>query len=1190
MKHFISYTIFIVSSFLIFSGILLQNTNKINQKVIISNDSITIKKDTSVNKLPEGYPYITNFTLSKHRKIESVCTDSIGIMVFADNTGVTFFDGETEKYIKIEDSPNLLKKDKTTDRFYVACKRGYGILSKDEAGNYIYTSLSKKSYDKQSYNRIVVTKKNVIFSGKYKTVNYNLKTKQISDIYNDNNLPVTGIFTLNNKLYINILNEGLQILSNKKKSSVISDSLFADSEILFSIPDKTNVILGLSNNQLYIFDGTSYSPFENKASDYIKESIINNGTELDKKTFAVTTLNGGAVILDKETGETKNILNYRTGLPDDEIFAAGIDYKGGLWLAHDYGISRVAFDIPIKNYTQFPGLQENINDVKFYDSTLFVATGEGLYRLSEIKSYEEVEVAENKRIKYRKRINSRQNNTVSENTNNNLINISDDELNDEEETGGFFSRWKKRKEKKEKEKQEKETDIQTSDNNAESENNSSNKNNGKHSYKTEYKTITEYKKIYELHSVKYIYKKIEGTNNKCKKIIDYNNGILISTTSGLLYFKNNKLSTVIPEAYIYNVSCNPKTKIFYVSTSDGLFKVNSIKNKFEINLISGSSLKENTLNTLYTINDSMLWASGNHKVYLFKISGSDILSTEQFDINTDFEEKITITKKQDIFVFFTGTSAYYYDTKYNNITEDPELTNLLSESDHFYMLNDTTYTINLGSRILYKNNLSDTINQLKYAWIFNQIKKITIDRNNNIWLISGENEIFKIKQDLTESKNQLKIFLTSIKDLNGNSFANTSFLKLNSNYKNITVHLTSPGYLKKGFINYYYGIDVSNSNEYIKTENSYFSIPELTAGKHILSVYAVNSLNEKSETLKIIIQVNPPIWQTTWFIIAVFSAFLILISLGLSAFYRKKQRKIKEYNEILEIKVKERTSEIEKQNQLIQNQNIEIYEQYKKIDFQNKEITGSIRYAGKIQRAALSDTGIYSKYLSEFFILYKPRDIVSGDFYWISESKNKLLIAAVDCTGHGVPGGFLSMLGISFLNEIVREISKTNETILAADILNELRNKIITTLSSHGEEERKDGMDMSLAIIDKENMKLNFAGANNPSYIIRNSKITKIEADRMPVGSNKKLNDIPFKNRYISLKNNDCIYLFSDGYADQFGGINQKKFNSRRFREMLLHIHSHSMSEQKEIADKILHKWMGDNEQIDDILLIGIRI
>lgn len=1183
MKYFISYTIFIISGLLVFYGLLFKNVNNVNQNIYTPTDSIKIKKDTSVNKLPEGYPYITNFTLSKQKKIKSICTDSIGIMIFADNAGLTFFDGDTEKYLKITDSPNVIKKDKNLNRFYIACNKGFGYLLKDNTGNYIYHSISEKLSDKQTYTHIIVTKSNVIFSGKYKVVNYDIKTKKISNIYFDNNKPVTGIFELNKELYINILNEGLQTISDKKKKSVINDSLFANSEILFSVPFKKNTILGMSNNQLYIFDGSNYSPFENEASDYIKESIINGGKEINKKQFVVTGLNGGAIIINKNTGNTLNILNYRTGLPDDEIFTTGIDHSGGLWLAHDYGISRVAFDIPVKNFSQFPGLQGNINEVKFYDSTLYVATGEGLYRLSEIKSYEEVKVAENKRVKYKKKIKSDKNNSVSNNINEEQA-IST-KIEEDESNSGFFNRWKKRKKRKKDKDENKKinSDIQSDSDNIPI-------NKVKPSYKTEYKTITEYRKIYELHSTKYIYKKINGINSKCKKLISYKEGILVSTNSGLFYIKNNKLSIVIPNTYIYNVSCNPNNNIFYVSTSDGLYKVNLFRNTFKTNLISGSSLKETILNSLFTINDSMLWASGNHKIYLFKISGTNILSTEQFDINSDFDENIIISKKKNKFLFITETSAYYCNTKYNNILEDPKLTSLLSESDHLFLLNDTTFTINSGSRILYKNNLSDTLIQLKYAWIFNQIKKITIDKNNDIWLISGKNGIFKIKHSFIENNNRFRIFLTSIKDFNGNSFIKTSYLKLNSSYKNITVHLSSPGYLKKGFINYYYGIDVSGNNEYLKTENPYFSIPELTSGKHILSVYAVNSLNEKSETLKIIIQVNPPIWQTTWFIISIFSVFLILFSIILSVFFRKKQRKIKEYNEILELKVKERTSEIEKQNQLIQNQNLEIYEQYKKIDYQNKEITGSIRYAGKIQRAALSDTGIYSKYLSDFFILYKPRDIVSGDFYWISESKNKLLIAAVDCTGHGVPGGFLSMLGISFLNEIVKDINKTEEKILAANILNELRKKIISTLSTHGEEERKEGMDMSLAIIDKENMQLNFAGANNPSYIIRDAKITKIEADRMPVGSNKKLNNIPFTNKYVTLNKNDCIYLFSDGFADQFGGKNQKKFNSRRFREMLLHIQSHSMSEQEKISEKIFYKWMGENEQIDDILLIGLKI
>ena len=208
----------------------------------------------------------------------------------------------------------------------------------------------------------------------------------------------------------------------------------------------------------------------------------------------------------------------------------------------------------------------------------------------------------------------------------------------------------------------------------------------------------------------------------------------------------------------------------------------------------------------------------------------------------------------------------------------------------------------------------------------------------------------------------------------------------------------------------------------------------------------------------------------------------------------------------------------------------------------------------------------------------------------MTEAQNKLFIAAVDCTGHGVPGGFLSMLGISFLNEIVTDMNKKTEDIKAADILNVLRNKMITTLSQHNEHTTHDGMDMALVIIDKENMLLNYAGANNPAYIIRKNQLSKITANRMPIGFNKKLNDIDFTNKFLKLKMNDSIYLFSDGYADQFGGENNKKFNSRRFRELLIHLQKFPMVQQKDIAETILKRWQKDNIQIDDILLIGIQI
>ncbi len=1206
MKHFISYTILILSSFFIFSGHLFnyKSVNKVSQIIIGENKKI--KKDSTINKLPEGYPYITNFTAFKQKHIKSICSDNYGIMVFADNSGISFFDGETEQNIEIPESPNMIKKDMTENTFYLSCKKGFGIVSKNKNGNYSYRSLSDIKHDNNSYENVIADKDKVFFSGKHKIVSYDIKTEEIKELFIDRNRFITGIFLFNNKLFANFQGTGLANFIDSSFVDVISDSLFSENEIIFNVPYKNQVILGLSNNKIYIFDGTSYSPFETDSKEYIQESIINGGGNFNDDLFVVTTLNGGAVILEKETGKTKNTLNYITGLPDDEIFAFATDKTGGLWVAHEYGTSRVAFDIPVKNFSSFPGLQGNINAVKFFDSTLYVATGEGLFKLSEIKSYEEVKVAESKRVKYTKKIKSQdKKDFTSERSDKISSDIYEDNNNEditEKEDRSFFKRWKKRKDKK---KKQKENIIEENNGETTPDNKTINKQskkdaasvtteeNPEYLYKTEYKTVTEYKKIYELHSAKFIYKKIEGINSKSKALTEYADGLLISTNSGLFFIGKTSPSPVpvIPDTYVYDISCIQNTNTFYVSSSQGVYKVSYYNNQFIAEKLGGNLLKNTTVKSIFTVNDSVFWAAGTQKVYKLKTFGSSVISTEVFKLNSGVDENIIISKKKDKYIFLTNSKAFYFNDKTGTLTEDTELTKYLNDANKVYILTDSSFTLNLGSNVLYKCNVSDTLHHLKYAWVFDNIKKITVDKTNDIWIISGNNEIFQIKPTDTANNNKFKIFITSIKDFNGNTFENNSgFLELNSNYKNITVRLSSPGYLKKGFVKYFYGIDVADENEFLETEKPFFTVPELTPGKHVLSIYAINALNEKSETLKISVEVKPPMWQTTWFLISIFILFLVLISLGISAFYRTKQRKIKEYYEILELKVKERTAEIEKQNQLIQNQNQEIYIQYQKIEIQNKEITDSIRYAGRIQKAALSDTGIYKKYLSEFFILFKPRDIVSGDFYWISESKNKLVVAAADCTGHGVPGGFLSMLGISFLNEIVKDINKTTTEINAADILTSLRKKIITTLTSHGEEERKDGMDISVVIIDKQNMKINFAGANNPAYIIRSNNLTKIDADRMPVGYNKKLNDVPFKNKYVSIKPNDIIYLFSDGYADQFGGKNQKKFNSRRFREMLLHIHKLSLNEQKIIAEKILNKWKGENLQIDDILLIGMKI
>jgi serine phosphatase RsbU (regulator of sigma subunit) len=252
---------------------------------------------------------------------------------------------------------------------------------------------------------------------------------------------------------------------------------------------------------------------------------------------------------------------------------------------------------------------------------------------------------------------------------------------------------------------------------------------------------------------------------------------------------------------------------------------------------------------------------------------------------------------------------------------------------------------------------------------------------------------------------------------------------------------------------------------------------------------------------------------------------------------------------------------------------------------QRKELIDSIRYASYIQSALLPSKEMFDRLLPENFIFFKPRDVVSGDFYWISKFKNDVIVAVADCTGHGVPGAFLSMLGISFLNEIVGKGYCNSPS----SILNQLRERVMKSLHQTGEKkEQKDGMDITLCMLDFENDQLQYAGANNPIYIIRKGYLIEIKGDRMPIGINI-VEEKSFTNHLINLEENDMIYLITDGYPDQFGGQNERKLKYKPFKNILLRIYSMQMQEQVLILEEELFKWMGNVCQIDDILIVGFK-
>lgn len=378
------------------------------------------------------------------------------------------------------------------------------------------------------------------------------------------------------------------------------------------------------------------------------------------------------------------------------------------------------------------------------------------------------------------------------------------------------------------------------------------------------------------------------------------------------------------------------------------------------------------------------------------------------------------------------------------------------------------------------------------------------------------------------------------------------------------------------------------------TLKEYTNLPE---GKYVFKVRAINIYNTISEEALFSFEIMPPWYRTIPAYLCYIICFIVLLSLSVN-FYSRRLLKEKI---ALEKLVKDRTAEVVKKsdelevqyhqintkNQEIEVRNKQILAQSHLLERKNIDITASINYAKRIQEAILPTKQKIGDYIPNFFILFKPRDIVSGDFYWFTEVNNELIIAAVDCTGHGVPGAFMSLIANDLLNDIVefKGIRKADQ------ILNELHLGISKALKQK-ENDSRDGMDMSLCVVSADRQSLQFAGAKSPLLYFQNQEMFEIRGDKMPIGgawdSDEQVRE--FTAHHVPLTTKTTLYLASDGYEDQFGGPENRKYMRRRLKEHLQEIHKKDFNEQYlELRDTFV-EWMGKHPQIDDILIFGFEI
>lgn len=312
-----------------------------------------------------------------------------------------------------------------------------------------------------------------------------------------------------------------------------------------------------------------------------------------------------------------------------------------------------------------------------------------------------------------------------------------------------------------------------------------------------------------------------------------------------------------------------------------------------------------------------------------------------------------------------------------------------------------------------------------------------------------------------------------------------------------------------------------------------------------------------------------------------FLLFVVLVVIGIGVLVYRQSQVRKRLNQTLA----EQNSALEQANAEIEAQRDQLQENFKVIEDKNKSITDSIRYAMRIQQAALPGDDSLLSIIPNHFIYYKPRDIVSGDFYWVKQIENYTLLVAADCTGHGVPGAFVSMLGISLLNEISQQHKKPN----ASYMLNQMRDRVKTSLKQTGKHnEQKDGMDMVLVIIDQNTLELQYSGANNPIIIARNSEIFAFKPTKNPIGIYA--SEKPFEDQVFQLQKDDNIYMYSDGIVDQFGGHKGDKFKTARLKELITKTSASDIKTQGQIFTNTFDNWKQDHDQIDDMLFVAIKI
>jgi serine phosphatase RsbU (regulator of sigma subunit) len=1089
-----------------------------------------------------GGPLLSHYTESRQIENQSwaICQNENNVMLFANRRGILTFDGQDWGSIPIPVIPYSLAYNNRDKKVYVGGDNNYGYLMKDEMGRYSYVSLTADSADVGLITKIIFTDTTVYFYGEQSISRHNFLSKKLEKRFISRaNSPFTGMFITPRNAFINVLSSGLFRIESDTLFPIVSGYLLEQEEILFSLPyDGNIVLLGLSNGKLSLFDGIKFYSYQVKDEGYLKDNILWEGITVTDSLYAFSTLEGGALIIEKKSGRIRYTINYQNGLPDDEVFALGSDNNNGLWLSHQFGLTRAELHLPVANFSvsMYPGLKGNLITSLWHNNELYVATSEGIFYLDEVKEYTKTEVF----------------------VRNDSVGIID--------TITVSSQQPPEK-IRETQKIRKSIFSKIFGKKIESPAKSDKGNLKENTPVPAVKIIINNpvgsqfikKTISKLKSVNHIYRKVEGLNEKCKQLVSTEYGILASTNKGLFNVVNHMAKVIVNERYINFISEKSEDKRYYIAASDGYFYISIVNNRWTVGY--PDKFFNQPVYSIVSSDQNTLWAGCDDKVFRIGLrNGIPDGSNRSYTVKSDFPQRYNLEFVNDTVFLFAESGIFYFNSILDSLeVYKPASANPGSNTNFIISQANVPWFRHGEDWIYLRSDGKVAANDRALLKIFDEIISIYTD-DRNIWVIDGNNQLFRIsRNNISTIKPDIELFIKAISNEEGDAFK-LSDIVFESGDNFVKFDIVAPFYLKKSSTQYQYIIDKEMS-DWSKWDNNSKISRMIQPGKHILRVRAKDIWGNISEPKIVEFTVKAPFTQTTvFYLISLISAFILI-----AAFVRFREKQLKKVNRILEGKVKERTAEIEAQKQ---------------------EITSSIEYASRIQMAMLPIDEHFKTSFSDHFVFFKPRDIVSGDFYWIGEDEKHIFFTVADCTGHGVPGAFMSTMGISTLNEII-----TNKSNLRANtVLNLLCEKTKTSLHQTGKEgEAADGMDVAFCVLHKNKKTLEYSGAYNPLFIFQKGEFKEYKADRMPIGiyyGEKK----SFTNFEINVSKGDTVYIFSDGFSDQFGGPDGGKYKKSNFKKLLAEIYYRPMAEQRQIIENEFEKWRGKADQVDDITIIGVRI